>query len=350
MESWLNVCCVLSEKKRQHLHFEELVTAGQKWNLNLEHVPIDKLEDMTSSGKKYDVVLHKVTEVMAKARRGDEEAQQLRNSFLRFLEAQGSDCCVLDSFDSALGLLDREEIVEKLKGWECVDKTERGKDNNVEVVKPWKATIPSSASFPTKEEFCATVREGITSLPLILKTKEAHGSRKAHEMCLVVSSTFLEVDNATLDRFSFPAMAQKFVLHNGVLIKVFAVGNKCSVALRPSISNRVIMDYQTHATSCKMGIIFFDSHDVSKSDSNCFLNDDGAHLNYEIALPKEFVLDICKEIRTIFDVSLFGLDIVVNVEEKVAYIIDINYFPGYKEMADFHNVLCQHILVSTKGE
>jgi len=43
--------------------------------------------------------------------------------------------------------------------------------------------------------------------------------------------------------------------------------------------------------------------------------------------------------------SLFGLDFIFDYETKTTYLIDCNYYPGYRELVnDIHSMLSDHII------
>jgi D-alanine-D-alanine ligase-like ATP-grasp enzyme len=46
---------------------------------------------------------------------------------------------------------------------------------------------------------------------------------------------------------------------------------------------------------------------------------------------------ICEELTKTLKLTLFGLDVIINNKTGNYYLIDINYFPGYKNFPDLGN-------------
>jgi len=52
---------------------------------------------------------------------------------------------------------------------------------------------------------------------------------------------------------------------------------------------------------------------------------------------------IGERIRETLGLSLFGFDVIVSDAAAECFVIDVNYFPSYKELEDFSAVLRAHI-------
>ena len=61
-----------------------------------------------------------------------------------------------------------------------------------------------------------------------------------------------------------PCVAQTFINHNAVLYKLYVIADTIYIVERPSLKNFEAGPYRT---------IFFDSHEVSKSDSASHLSE-----------------------------------------------------------------------------
>lgn len=136
-----------------------------------------------------------------------------------------------------------------------------------------------------------------------------------------------------------PCVAQEFINHNAILYKVFIVGEHFHVVERPSFKNF----YQEDCVS--LSTIFFDSHDISKSNSKSkwsILSEEDIPLtvkpNYKI-----FEL-IVKSIREVFGLVLVGVDVVIENHTGKYAIIDVNVFPGYDGYPNFF----EHLIDSIK--
>uniref|UniRef100_A0A3Q0QZL1 Inositol-tetrakisphosphate 1-kinase n=1 Tax=Amphilophus citrinellus TaxID=61819 RepID=A0A3Q0QZL1_AMPCI len=141
----------------------------------------------------------------------------------------------------------------------------------------------------------------------ICKTRVAHGSY-SHEMCLLFSA-------ASLADIHPPCVLQSFVNHGAVLYKVYVVGDKHCCVERPSIKN-------FPSGPCDRKTIFFNSHQVSKPESNS---------------------DLTSLDEQMLGLALFGVDVIVNISTHTLTVIDINIFPGYEGMPQFFSSLLSHI-------
>ncbi|RMX48851.1 hypothetical protein pdam_00024124 [Pocillopora damicornis] len=88
----------------------------------------------------------------------------------------------------------------------------------------------------------------------------------------------------------------------------------------------------------EMKTIFFSSHDVSKPDSGSYLseldNDDSDSTN-SIGLDENLVLKLVRKLQPKLNLTMFGIDIVVEKGTGHHVVIDINYFPGYEGAPSF---------------
>lgn len=147
-----------------------------------------------------------------------------------------------------------------------------------------------------------------------------------------------------------PCVAQAFVAHDAVLFKVFVIGRRYFVVERPSLKNfepagtssvySWLLPSLTHACIyvAERETIFFDSHDVSKPDSVSHLSvlDEGELSDVQRPTVSTELLDrmvamLCKTLQ----MTLFGIDVVVEKGTGRYAIIDINAFPGYEGVPNF---------------
>lgn len=152
------------------------------------------------------------------------------------------------------------------------------------------------------------------SYPFICKPIVGHGTL-AHDMLIVFNEKNLKDCKP-------PSVAQSFINHNGVLYKIFIVGDEIHVCERPSLKNFQANDEQD--------TIFFDSTLISKvGGRNSLTVLDAEDQEKEKVVPDlEVLKQVAQDLRTAFDLDLFGVDIVIeNTTGKYA-VIDVNSFPG----------------------
>ncbi|EGD78667.1 hypothetical protein, variant [Salpingoeca rosetta] len=244
----VSVLFVISAKKQRHIDLQRVIKTARKYGMICDVAEVDALEAVRENT--YDVIVHKVTEFAALSRQGDKKAARIIDAFKAFIASQPSSCVVVDPLARSEVLLDRELTFTKLR--QCT--TTHG---------TWRITTPTSAVIRSQDDLAnleARLSEAGVEVPVICKSVTAHGSKAAHEMCLLLSTQ-------ASPSIAPPFIAQTFVPHNAVLIKVFVVGDSFTVCHRPSIRN-LQHNSATHAPLC----IPFDSHDVSKPHSESHLN------------------------------------------------------------------------------
>lgn len=150
--------------------------------------------------------------------------------------------------------------------------------------------------------------------PFICKPIVGHGNL-AHDMLIVFNEKSLKDCKP-------PSVAQSFINHNGVLYKIFIVGDHIHVCERPSLKN--------FTANKDQDTIFFDSTLISKvGGKNSLTVLDPDDQEKETIRPDlEVLKQVAQELRVAFGLDLFGVDIVIeNTTGKYA-VIDVNSFPG----------------------
>lgn len=145
--------------------------------------------------------------------------------------------------------------------------------------------------------------------------------------------------------------AQEFINHSGRLFKGYALGEYINVAERQSLPNlvagkaqRVQFDTQRkyptstdfHPTSSNES-----PHPVAAPVSSGPTDDAAPHSREELFAA---VRAIGTRLRDELQLSLFGFDVIVaDGGARELCVIDVNYFPSYKELDDFDALLRHHI-------
>ncbi|KAL3152451.1 hypothetical protein ABBQ32_001496 [Trebouxia sp. C0010 RCD-2024] len=133
-----------------------------------------------------------------------------------------------------------------------------------------------------------------------------------------------------------PGCLQQFINHNGKLHKVYVMGDQMHVAERQSIPN--LPAAHTGAAGLPHTIAFdslktLPQRDYLQPHYQSQQQPPGSGLKHDV------VQAITKELRKILGLTLFGYDTVVQEGTGVHFIIDVNYFPSYKEFPDAARVL-----------
>jgi inositol-1,3,4-trisphosphate 5/6-kinase/inositol-tetrakisphosphate 1-kinase len=115
-----------------------------------------------------------------------------------------------------------------------------------------------------------------------------------------------------------PAVLQEFVNHNGVVYKIYALGDRLEAGARPSMRN--IRDDEHFALD-------FDSQH-SEVDNGLWVKKEAIG---KVELPLENFARISAILRDALKLNLIGFDILID-EGGGYWLVDLNYFPGYKNI------------------
>jgi inositol-1,3,4-trisphosphate 5/6-kinase/inositol-tetrakisphosphate 1-kinase len=186
----------------------------------------------------------------------------------------------LDPWTSIMKLTDRREIHESLK------------DVHIEMndVTHNKMIYPETLYCPSYHSSEKLI------FPLIYKPILADGCPLAHN-CSVINNI------KELTNLKYPCMLQKYHNHNGFVYKIYVIGDKIYREIRPS---------------------------------SLHINDKLDNIVYS---SNELLSQLIQKIKEIFNISLFGIDLIYDDNDKIYYIIDINYFPSYSGVPNLNQNL-----------
>ncbi|XP_051255513.1 inositol-tetrakisphosphate 1-kinase-like isoform X4 [Dicentrarchus labrax] len=186
----------LSHKKRRRMNLDAFADfcAGH----GVEVVEIDLTQPLVPQGP-FDVIVHKLSDVIVEAEH-DSQSQQLLANFQSYVSAHPS-TVILDPLPAMTQLLDRfasyrimSKLHNSLRDWR--------------ICSPPYLEINSASDLSSIQQ--AVMTQGL-SFPLICKTRVAHGSL-SHEMSLIFSA-------GSLADIHPPCLLQSFVNHGAVLHK-----------------------------------------------------------------------------------------------------------------------------------
>ncbi|PVD26152.1 hypothetical protein C0Q70_13821 [Pomacea canaliculata] len=190
----------------------------------------------------FDAIVHKVTDILAKADNGNKTAQKLIHNIQNYTDRH-PECILLDPLESTRQLLDRYKQYQQVCTCDLVQRDSR-------VIIPTFVELTSSDVEENKQKLAkAGVTFPIGKILLLLFA--------VFQMAIIFSEE-------SLRDVKPPCVAQSFLNHNALLYKIFVVGNRQFVVQRPSLKNLYPGNYPT---------IFFDTQEVSKPDSSHPLNE-----------------------------------------------------------------------------
>mmetsp|Transcript_26742 Transcript_26742/g.73740 ORF Transcript_26742/g.73740 Transcript_26742/m.73740 type:complete len:610 (-) Transcript_26742:46-1875(-) len=282
-------------------------------------------------------------------------------------------CYLVDDPVSVQTLMSRADIAKVLN--ECLSTVATTK--GVPVRTPKHAVVGDSFGDEqsTAEAIARAVREAQLQFPIIVKPLTAAGTKASHAMAVVTDSAGLE---QITDRV--PCLLQEYTNHDSVLYKVYVLGDFVSVHKRRSLPN-----LPAPPATSTMPVVEFDSqrpyprlrdfgysdnahhrtvealHSHEKQqgtltsvDSNRALMTEpsatasssppAATLKTHIVTAEE-VMPISDALKAAFGLEIFGFDTLISSksEEQRMLVVDVNYFPSYKEVPDFPSLLAKYL-------
>ncbi|DBB10768.1 TPA: hypothetical protein ACH3X3_007252 [Trebouxia sp. C0006] len=280
-------------------------------------VPVDFGQPLEQQGP-FDVMLHKATdELISRGPKQLPEFSARIASLAAYTEAN-PETVLVDSLDKVHQVIDRQTLTM------CLEEAARAaRAQGFAVQTP--PSIQVDRLGPDAETRHLLAQSGIR-LPCIVKPRVACGTPEAHQMAVV-----LQEDGFQDLQVAMPGCLQQFINHNGVLHKVYVMGDQMHVAERQSIPN--LPAVATQAAGLPQ-VFAFDSlkslphRDYLQPHYESQQQPAGSGLNMEV------VRVVTDELRKRMGLTLFGYDTVVQENTGVHFIIDVNYFPSYKEFPD----------------
>lgn len=305
----------ISEKKSKKLNFEEHKPLFR--NAGIELMQLDLTQPLDTQGP-FDAIVHKVTDILAKANNGNATAQQYIKNIQGYKDRHPQ-CVLLDPLESIQRLLDRYKQYQQICTCELVQRDSR-------IIIPTFVELSTTDVEVNKEKLADA---GVT-FPIVVKPSLSHGSRHAHEMAIIFNKE-------NLRDVEVPCVAQSFLNHNALLYKVFVVGHRQFVVQRPSLKNLYPGNHPT---------IYFDTQEVSKPGSSHPLNlIDADSIEEPLIKPDWQLLEqLGASISHAMGMSLIGIDVIIDCLTQQYAIIDINSFPGFEGVDDFFVHLRDHVL------
>ncbi|XP_070825991.1 inositol-tetrakisphosphate 1-kinase-like isoform X2 [Chaetodon trifascialis] len=316
----------LSDKKRRRMNLDAFADfcAGH----GVEVVEIDLAQPLVPQGP-FDVIIHKLSDVIVEAEH-DSQSQQLLANFQSYVSAHPT-TVLLDPLPAMTQLLDRfasyqimSKLHNSLRDWHICSPPYLEVHSVSDLSSIQQAVLAQGLSFPLKP----TNPSSFSLLTPVCKTRVAHGSL-SHEMSLIFSA-------GSLAEIHPPCVLQSFVNHGAVLHKVFVVGDRHFCVERPSLKN-------FPSGPCDRKTIFFNSHQVSKPESSSDLTSLDEQMPFLPPPSSEAMAALVRELRVQLGMALFGVDVIINIHTHTLTVIDINIFPGYEGVPQFFSSLLSHI-------
>jgi inositol-1,3,4-trisphosphate 5/6-kinase/inositol-tetrakisphosphate 1-kinase len=388
---------------KAHLPPHETTATSTHLNhpIRVSFVPLDldlPLEEQ--HGGKFDAILHKMTEdilLLSKissstssgdsplsidtsiSSGGDKDENQLgaieRVERLNKYQRDHPGCCLVDHPRNIQAVMSRSDIAHILSSSLQNICTESGIPVRAPrfLVHDGVGTMVSPGNHSV---LAGRVQEAPFSYPLIAKPLAAAGTSESHKMVIVLRPSGLDCI------LPMPSLLQEYANHDGVLYKVYVLGDTVRVFARPSLPNLpegdVLLDFVEFDSQRPYPTLtdFFKVHpmtntptttsetatDQNKRKMDTMVGEERFERKREkigkvswtdnkastaptnakeAKVTAEDIRPVVSVLRNAFGLELFGFDVILSGNEML--VVDVNYFPSYKEVSNFSSLLAQYL-------
>ncbi|RUP51682.1 inositol-tetrakisphosphate 1-kinase [Jimgerdemannia flammicorona] len=315
---------VFLQKKLKSSGFIGLPEYAKERGVDL--VPIDLTLPVAEQGP-FDIIVHKVTDLMELAKRGNVAAKAQLDNFLSFTNAH-PEVTILDPLRNIDRLLNRAETLGVLE--DCRSGKEADDPQAEEAGEPL-FYVPANLSLPSSL-VPLTDDMNVPPFPVICKRLAACSSELSHQMVLVSSLSHFSPGSPDRVEIDDPVILQQFVDHDGIIFKVYVLGDHVSIMTRPSLRNveggeggiqKIPKTFTDRAGSTSTTA-------APETDQwlSAFLTtvDDAFLARKESELDRGRVEKIAKRIQKCLGLTFLGFDVIIESRTRRHYVVDVNYF------------------------
>lgn len=205
------------------------------------------------------------------------------------------------------------------------------------------------------DQFITFMKEKNLKLPIILKY-EGPEARYNHLIINIITDTGLKnyisfmKDFAKGNESKITQIVQSFVNHGGYVIKGYYINGKSYFYYRPSfpdVSEDLVSKYDEYSR----GFYQTTTSDLVKDKFKEFWKKISKNSKIKEVVDEQFMDSIMKKHKNKSEDTLFGMDFLFDCKEGIYYVIDVNQFPGYKELIpEFNEIITEHTILFTKKE
>jgi hypothetical protein len=320
--------------KRGALPFVPLQQTITANHASLSFIPIQLDRPVEPQLAAVDLILHKATDEIVSIAQDPTATVAERITFSegvqklqRYLEANPQ-LPVVDPIKNIMPLLDRaatRNLLEDLGDARVSSRT---------VVRAPRSVEVKNLEHPQQlEEALLHV-----SFPTIVKPLMACGASEAHTMAVVFKKEGYEGLQVPM-----PAVIQEYVDHGSCVYKFYVLGNKVMHSCRRSMPNAASLAVSSGSSNSEMSALVFDSlkslpvsftaagesnkNPQATAAANQVVEGDGS-------LDVEAVEAAAAWLRTKLGLTIIGFDIVVQVGTLDHVMVDVNFFPSFRDVPD----------------
>eukprot|EP01133_Synstelium_polycarpum_P014995 gene14995-17731_t len=298
----------LSASKLEKLKWSQFVDlAWQKYKIRCVLVDFNIINNFPATCP-YDIIIHKFTDELADPKKHGHTIQKIEailNQYPHLIQVDPLHCQ-----RPALDRVTLSKLLDKLN----------------QLPATFNVRCPSFVVIDERQDnYSESLNKENVKYPVVCKTVQACGSVESHIMAIIF-------DEKGLQTFNPPMLVQEYINHNSILYKVFVVGDYLNVVHRKSLRNMKSDEHEP---------LYFDSQKPLPAN----LLPEVLYTDDMVEIPaRETLIAISKQIQKDLGLTLFGFDIITDVETKKHAIVDLNYFPSYVGIPDFFSILLDHVL------
>ena len=220
-----------------------------------------------------------------------------------------------------------------------------------------KVDLPQSIeesylNIDTYEKFNNFISKNNMKYPLMLKFT---GDKKKYEHLIINIiceeglknfMTYFKEYTSEDKREKIKIVIQQFVNHGGYVIKLYRIKQKCYFYYRPSFPDSK-KEYINKFEEYKRSFLELTTpYLVTKEYKKFWEKVNGVNGNYKNNVDEKFLTKVGESFENYSGDSLVGLDFVLDIEKGIYYLIDVNQFPGYKELySEMGEIISEHIIL-----
>lgn len=320
----------------------------------ISFVPLDPNQPLEEQhGGKFDLILHKLTEDILSCSlqdysedhdsddthvtQRDKDPSWRRVQALLDYNRRNRHCCMVDNPRDIQTVMNRSDIGNVLQN--CLKNAHT--KSGIPVRSPRFVVIPDIDDPQQRgRDLIKTLHQDNQELstPLIVKPLIAAGTKQSHFMLIALQeSAFVKLPPKTI--------VQEFINHNATLYKVYVLGDFVSVYERHSLP-----DLPEDLSTATVDLVEFDSQRPYPNLTDFGLNMDASRSNIadsisrpDVAVTVAEVMPIVDALKKAFVLELFGFDILRRSNYDEWMVVDVNYFPSYKEVPNFPSLLARYL-------
>ncbi|KAI8098690.1 inositol-tetrakisphosphate 1-kinase [Halteromyces radiatus] len=184
---------------------------------------------------------------------------------------------------------------------------------------------------------------GKLSFPIMCKRRSACSSTEAHQMTIIPSPRHLTTNLMEHYQDSEQVIIQEFIQHDGIIVKVYVADGEIHVSTRPSFINITedadIVHFDSQALPKQFNT---SSSAVTQKPSSTLdsfrqwlLTTDDLQTQKQAHIDHDRLQRIADLLQKQLGLTFFGFDVLLESGTNDYYVVDVNYFPSFKNVPHF---------------